>query len=503
METSTQMRALVLWSLFFLNAPAVAADDSVLIMNAVLISGQNPTPVADSWVRVNAGLIAEVGSGPVDSRDQKTIDAGGRYLMPGMIDSHVHLYHATGLKRKYSNDFERLREDYMVQQPRSFLYYGFTSIVELNADSSTNARFQSAPIHPRLFHCGQGVILNNGFMSLEIPPGTLGEAYPGYLVDHYRADNSSEGSGSTGHTPAEAIDHVLAEGGRCVKIYYEEALWWPGVALEFELPTVEIVKDLVDAAHQHNLPVLLHATTPEGHRFALDSGVDILAHGMWEWPSQAFDAPEPAAEYSRIANDVSDSDIWIQPTLSTIRNTGSLFEPSVLADPGWRHAVPDSYMQYLRTDAQSQRDDFLAMFTPMFPDGTTVETMPSLQDAFRSRYKRLVTSMVEHGADLLFATDTAVGGFGWGTPPGLAGLWELRAWAEAGVTLVDLFEASTVNNALALGLDDEVGTIEPGKRADMLVLRENPLDSVDAYDSIELIVIGGEVIERSALSANQ
>ena len=503
MEISTQMRALIVSSLLLLCAPALATEDSLLITNAVLISGPEPTPVENSWVRVSAGRITEVGSGPIDLGGENIIDADGRYLMPGMIDSHVHLYHATGLKRKYSNDFEGLYEEYMVQQPRSFLYYGFTSVVELNADSPTNARFESAPVHPRLFHCGQGVILNNGFMSLEIPPGQLDEAYPGYLVDHYRAGQSSVDSKSTGHTPEDAIDHVLAEGGRCVKIYYEEALWWPGSAPEFELPTVEIVKDLIDVAHQHNLPVVLHATTPAGHQFALESGVDILAHGMWEWPSQAFDASEPAPEYRRIANDVAESNIWIQPTLSTIRNTGSLFEPSVLASPGWRHAVPESYLQYLQNEAQSQREDFLALFTPMFPDGTTSKTMPLLQKAFQSRFKRLVTGMVESGANLLFATDTAVGGFGWGTPPGLAGFWEMQAWAEAGVPLVDLFKASTVNNALALGLADEVGTIEPGKRADMLFLRDNPLGSVDAYDSIELIMIGGEVIERSSLSANQ
>jgi len=502
MDIATQMRSLIISFLLLLNASAISAEDSVLITNAVLISGQEPTPIENSWVRVNSGKITEVGSGAVDSMDKKIIDAEGRYLIPGLIDSHVHLYHATGLKRKYSGDFESLYEEYMVQQPRSFLYYGFTSVVELNADSSSNARFESAPVHPRLFHCGQGVILNNGFMSLEIPPGQLDESFPGYVVDHYRTGQSSADSRIVGHSPVDAIEHVLAEGGRCVKVYYEEALWWPGGAPEFELPTAEIVNDLVDVAHQHNLPVILHATTPDGHRFALDTGVDILAHGMWEWPGQPFDAPEPAADYQRIANDVAESDIWIQPTLSTIRNTGSLFDPSVLADPEWQHAAPESYLQYLRNDAQAQRADFLAMFKPLFPAGTTPETMPALHTGFQTRFKQLVIGMVEHGANFLFATDTAVGGFGWGMPPGLAGIWEMRAWAEAGMSPVDLFRAATVNNALALGLAEEVGTIEPGKQADMLILRDNPLESVDAYDSIELVIIGGDVIERSSLSAN-
>jgi len=56
----------------------------------------------------------------------------------------------------------------------------------------------------------------------------------------------------------------------------------------------------------------------------------------------------------------------------------------------------------------------------------------------------------------------------------------VTAWAEAGVSPVDLFKAATVNNAVALGLIDEVGTVEPGKRADLVLLRDNPLDSVRA-----------------------
>ena len=131
MELSTQMRILIVSSLLLLCVPALATENSLLITNAVLISGPGPTPVENSWVRVSAGRITEVGSGPIELRDERIIDAEGRYLIPGLIDSHVHLYHATGLKKKYSNDFERLYEEYMVQQPRSFLYYGFTSVVEL------------------------------------------------------------------------------------------------------------------------------------------------------------------------------------------------------------------------------------------------------------------------------------------------------------------------------------------------------------------------------------
>ncbi len=476
-----------------------AADDSLLVFNAVLISGTDPAPLPDSWVKISDGVIVATGRGKPDRGASQTIDARGRFLIPGLIDSHVHLYHATGLKRKYATDFEDLRRDFMEQQPRSFLFHGFTTVVELNADADTNRRFESAPLHPRLVHCGQGVILSDGFMALDVPGGDLEQAYPGYLVDHY-AKGIAADEIDPAHTPAAAVDFVAKSGGRCIKIYYEEALWWPGERPEFSLPSHEIIRELVEVAHARGLPVLLHATTPRGHRFGLEVGVDVIVHGMWEWPDQPFDAPTLRTDYREVANAVSVSGTWLQPTFTTIRTTGSMFDRRVLLADGWQNVVPPSYMHYLQTEAQAQRDDFLNMFAHYFPDGTTEEDMPVLQQAFRDRYSRLIIDMVNSGTGLLFGTDTAVGGFGWAAPPGLAGYWEIKHWIDAGIAPAEMFEALTINNAVALGLADVIGTIEPDKHADLLLLRENPLASAEAYNTIDIVVLGGQVIERGDLA---
>ena len=76
-------------------------------------------------------------------------------------------------------------------------------------------------------------------------------------------------------------------------------------------------------------------------------------------------------------------------------------------------------------------------------------------------------------------------------------------WIEAGVTPLQVFLAATVNNAKFFGLGDEIGTIEAGKQADLLLLHENPLDSVAAYDSIEYVVLDGNTIERSSLAVDR
>ena len=62
-----------------------------------------------------------------------------------------------------------------------------------------------------------------------------------------------------------------------------------------------------------------------------------------------------------------------------------------------------------------------------------------------------------------------------------------------------ILRAATLDNAVALGLGKKLGSIEVGKRADLLLLRQNPLTNVSAYDSIETIFLNGESIERERL----
>ena len=105
------------------------------------------------------------------------------------------------------------------------------------------------------------------------------------------------------------------------------------------------------------------------------------------------------------------------------------------------------------------------------------------------------------GGMLLFGSDTPSDP-PFANPPGLNGRIEMDRWIAAGVSPLQLFTAATVSNAKFFGIDNEIGTIEVGKRADLLLLRRNPLEDISAYDTIEYVILGGTIIERSTLSAN-
>lgn len=89
-----------------------------------------------------------------------------------------------------------------------------------------------------------------------------------------------------------------------------------------------------------------------------------------------------------------------------------------------------------------------------------------------------------------------------GNPPGLSGYREMQAWVAAGIDLRRILQSATLDNAEAFSLGEEIGSVEVGKRADLLLLGANPLDTVEAYDRIEQIILGGEVIERASLAAD-
>jgi imidazolonepropionase-like amidohydrolase len=84
----------------------------------------------------------------------------------------------------------------------------------------------------------------------------------------------------------------------------------------------------------------------------------------------------------------------------------------------------------------------------------------------------------------------------------LNGRLELQNWADAGAPLPLILRAATLENAVALGLSHELGSIEVGKRADLLLLKQNPLTNVSAYDSIETLFLDGEPIERETLRSH-
>ena len=175
-----------------------------------------------------------------------------------------------------------------------------------------------------------------------------------------------------------------------------------------------------------------------------------------------------------------------------------MIDPSLLDDPRLTMALPQAVIAYLRSaEGAKARTALLEEYRKASPQPGFEPLLKAVIERTRATFKLMLQDQV----GLILGSDTPAGE-GFGNPPGLNGRLEIQDWADAGASLPLILRAATLDNATALGLSRELGSIEAGKRADLLLLKENPLTSVSAYDSIQIIFLNGEPISRESLRAH-
>jgi imidazolonepropionase-like amidohydrolase len=114
--------------------------------------------------------------------------------------------------------------------------------------------------------------------------------------------------------------------------------------------------------------------------------------------------------------------------------------------------------------------------------------------------RQVVRYLAGKNAHFVFGTDTPSSPT-YGNLPGLNGYLEMQQLKGAGLSLGQIFRAATIDNAREFKLESQLGTIEPGKIANLVLLKKSPLTSVDAYDSIVTVWVHGRPASRDSLAA--
>ena len=243
--------------------------------------------------------------------------------------------------------------------------------------------------------------------------------------------------------------------------------------------------------------MLLHANSQTAQAFGLEAGVDAFAHGMWTWDDRTTTSLNP--DVTRILATAIERGIRWQPTIQVLYGERDLHDPGYLALPALRDAVPASLIEWYATEegqAAADRMKEIPWVAETLSDGRWEE----LNAGGIARVTAALSYMASHGGAVVFGSDTP-SDLTWANPPGLNGRLEMTRWRQAGVTPSQLLRAATVGAAELYGLENEIGAVEVGKRADLLLLGEDPTQSIDAFDSIETVILGGRAIPREELSA--
>jgi hypothetical protein len=146
--------------LSFASSATPAAD--LLIEHVTVISPEQSQPLTDRNVLIRDGRIVSVGQQAVAAKaDTRKVDGRGKFLTPGLMDSHVHASDSAGIPPIGDDPaLVALRDAYQRQQPRSYLYFGVTQVLDLASFGDGLKRFESQRVKPDLFHCGSAPVLD-------------------------------------------------------------------------------------------------------------------------------------------------------------------------------------------------------------------------------------------------------------------------------------------------------------------------------------------------------
>jgi len=496
----------------------IEVEEGTLINNITIISAN------DSKVDSFLGFVVIDGEKiiytnkkpPALSGKFKEINGERKFIISGLIDSHVHLANTARFNVLLKNKYPELLKTYFEQLPRSYLYHGFTTLIDVNnyAPHLVN-QIKKSPLHPDIYTCGNQVQVMDDFM-MEMEEYSLETRYQfQFLHDTYNKEiNFPDSIILADHTPEKIISEIIMQHGVGVKIAYEDEA--SGLMVSWAKPSIDIIRDLVLEAQKQNLPVLIHAPSLEGHQVGVGAGVEVLAHGLWNWTAnfkEEFNNLELTQEHKDVLLQIAQKQLGYQLTIRTITGEEDLIKGNFSSDRNLVHVYPKTYLDILKTEEGEWgrkkilgRSDFLKRTNPAFYNAMSsnhnedIEMWLSVYKLYKSRLIAVANFLSEQNANFILGSDTPAMNM-FTNPPGYNGFLEMKHMFDAGISLEKILRAATYNNAKAFHLESLYGGVERGKKANLLILKSNPLVNINAYNEIEIVIISGKLIPREKLSA--
>jgi imidazolonepropionase-like amidohydrolase len=469
-------------------AAGIRAQPSVLaIAGATVIDGNGGPPLANAVVVIRDGRIAAVGpraSTPVPAGAQ-TIDGTGQFVVPGFVDTNVHLSLYGGMNDRYETlvRYHDRQQEIVLEAAQTDLSYGITTVRDsygvLRPLVAVRDRIAAGgAIGPRILAAGN-IVGWSGPYSISF---SLTRAAGLTLFQEQMNDEIAQGAGEelmalTPAALAKAIDAYLDKGPDFIKY---------GGTSHFSEPTfigfsAEAQRTIVERAHARRKMVETHATSMEGLRMALEAGIDGIQH------PEMMDGAELADDLiTKIV--AKEKKIVCSMLVSTI--TGEAWEKHV-KDRG------EAQKKQQEADEKTKRP------RTTFEDRQRANELGLGLEVRRSNAQKLIKAgaLITVGTDSYWAAASELSR----TPKprnqdhGIGTIMAIEGLVELGMTPSHAIIAATKNGAIAARGLAEFGTIEVGKRADIVLLREDPLADIHNIRKVSAVIKDGKPIDRASL----
>ena len=422
-------------------SPAASSDVQVY-RDFVLIDGTGAAPLPDAAMVVTDGRITWVGPATdlqAPAGAEVTSLEGG-YVIPGLIDTHVHLANVQDMVQNR----EFFTRESVERELGVYARYGVTTVQSLGTDSDpifeirAEQRASGRPNVSRIYTSGRGLVFQGGY------GGLAGVNTPVSTVEEVNAQ----------------VDQLAERGVDVVKFWLDDEL-----GTMPKMPP-EISQAIIDAAHRHNLRAVAHVFYLEDARRLVDQGIDGLAHSVRDQP---VDAALIAA--------MREGEVW--QMAATLSREAAIFtygaDAPFLHDHFFTQQVSPRTIEVL-SDPQRQRG---------------IATGPHFADyqRFLQTAQQNLVRLRDGGVRYAYGTDAGPPG----RFPGFADHWELQLMVEAGFTPAQAIESATRHAAEFLGADD-LGTLQVSKWADFVVVGSDPLADVANLRDISRVYIAGRQV---------
>lgn len=383
-------------------------------------------------ITVEKNIITDVKPGFTKAAPGETIlDLSRKYVLPGLIDMHVHLEGETS-KDQFQRRIQSNEADvaYDAQKhARTTLMAGFTTVRDLGGSgvniSLRNAVNKGLTDGPRILTAGKSIATTGGHAD---PSNGIGN---GLALQGNRADgviNSAEEA-------RKAVRKRYQDGADWIKITATGgvlSIAKSGKAPQFQDDELDAI---ISTANDYGFGVAAHAHGTEGMKRALRAGVRTIEHGTY----------------------LDDE------CIALFKEKGAYLVPTIIAG---------------KTVADSAK---IPGYYHPFVAKKALETGPLIQEAFARAYKA--------GVNIAFGTDAGVFPHGYNAK-------EFIYMTEAGMPVMEALKTATITNAGVLEMQDQIGSIAPGKLADIIAVDENPEINVATLMNVTFVMKDGKVYKR-------
>ncbi len=440
-ESALRKIVCVIILLAVLVATGGVAQRRFVLQGGTLINGVFDRPIKDRLVVVDGGRITGVGrkNQVIIPPGAEVIDVTGKFIMPGLIDAHVH-------------------EESVADWPR-YLAWGITSVncMYENSDSALEcvAWCRSDTLaSPRIYATAPVFTIKGGWWE--------GDAFP--------VDPGVNRFPETPDEAREAVRALHAKGITRIKLMVDDMGWCRDPLPRLRKMDAGVMNALLDEAKKLRMAAEVHSPTAADAATAVTGGATALVHGVLD---ERVDAP--------FIESLLSGEVFYMPTFCLFHFLAGAdsFISRALTDSVFRNSLPPE------TIGKLTAPEYAARYRDRYPNQAYVA----------SRLKILTentSAIARNYAQIAMGTDM------WALP-GIGAHLELEYMVKSGLTPMQALTSATFLSAKFLGILARTGTIEQGKDADILILDANPLADIRNTRSIGMVIKKGKIFRPGSL----